>query len=124
MLVKLVNSRLYLVLVMMSVISLVELYCCLLPQCKALRTCRSGFPITTKWCCNEDVKVVLCASLYKKNVRLVLFVAKRRGCCSNHSAGIVLNALFATNRMCTKNNTRTRTRCEEQEQRVLPSNYR
>ena len=24
-----------------------ELYCCLLPQCKALRTCRSGFPIAT-----------------------------------------------------------------------------
>jgi len=24
-----------------------ELYCCLLPQCEALRTCRSGFPIPT-----------------------------------------------------------------------------
>ena len=24
-----------------------ELYCCLLPQCEALRTCRSGFPIAT-----------------------------------------------------------------------------
>jgi len=22
-----------------------------LPQCEALRTCRSGFPIITKWCC-------------------------------------------------------------------------
>jgi len=22
-----------------------ELYCCLLPQCEALRTCHSGFPI-------------------------------------------------------------------------------
>ena len=27
------------------VISSGELYCCLLPQCEALRTCRSGFPI-------------------------------------------------------------------------------
>ena len=35
-----------------------ELYCCLLPQCEALRTCRSGFPIATKWCCDQDVKVV------------------------------------------------------------------
>ena len=24
-----------------------ELYCCLLPQCEALRTCHSGFPIAT-----------------------------------------------------------------------------
>ena len=29
------------------VILLGELYCCLLPQCKALRTCHSGFPIVT-----------------------------------------------------------------------------
>jgi len=25
-----------------------EIYCCLLPQCEALRTCRSGFPIATE----------------------------------------------------------------------------
>jgi len=31
-----------------------ELYCCLLPQCEALRTCRLGFPIATKWCCDQD----------------------------------------------------------------------
>jgi len=35
-----------------------DLYCCLLPQCDALRTCRSGFPIATKWCCDQDVKIV------------------------------------------------------------------
>jgi len=29
------------------VISSGDLYCCLLPRCKALRTCRSGFPIAT-----------------------------------------------------------------------------
>jgi len=28
-----------------SVIAARDLYCCLLPQCEALRTCRSGFPI-------------------------------------------------------------------------------
>jgi len=35
-----------------------DLYCCLLPRCEALCTCRSGFPIATKWCCDQDVKVV------------------------------------------------------------------
>jgi len=30
----------------------------LLPQYEALRICRSGFPIATKWCCDQDVKVV------------------------------------------------------------------
>ena len=35
-----------------------DLYCCLLPWCEALRTCRSGFPIATKWCCDQDVEVV------------------------------------------------------------------
>jgi len=35
-----------------------DLYCCLLPWCEALHTCRSGFPIATKWCCDQDVKVV------------------------------------------------------------------
>jgi len=29
------------------VISSADLYCCLLPWCEALRTCRSGFPIAT-----------------------------------------------------------------------------
>ena len=30
------------------VISSGDLYCCLLPRCESLRTCRSGFPIATK----------------------------------------------------------------------------
>ena len=34
-----------------------DLYCCLLPQCEALRTCRSGFPIVT-WVKHRD-RVVL-----------------------------------------------------------------
>jgi len=40
------------------VISSGDIYCCLLPRCEDLRTCRSGFPIATKWCCVQDVKVV------------------------------------------------------------------
>jgi len=35
------------------------LYCCLVPQCEALRTGCSAFPITTKWCFDQVVKVVL-----------------------------------------------------------------
>jgi len=31
------------------VIAACDLYCCLLPQCEALRACRSGFPIATMW---------------------------------------------------------------------------
>ena len=47
MLVNLVNSWLYFLMVTTRVISSGDLYCCLLPQCEALRTCRSGFPIAT-----------------------------------------------------------------------------
>jgi len=43
-----------------------NLYCCLLPQCEALRTYRSGFPIATKWCCDQVVKVVPGAAFTKK----------------------------------------------------------
>ena len=42
-----------------KVIMACDLYCRLLPQCEALRICRSGFPIATKWCCDQDVKAVL-----------------------------------------------------------------
>jgi len=35
-----------------------DLYCCLVPQCEASRTCCSAFPITTKWCFDQDVTVV------------------------------------------------------------------
>ena len=50
-----------------------DLYCCLVQQWEALRTCCSTFPITTKWCYDQDVKVVpgttftkrMCGSLQK-----------------------------------------------------------
>jgi len=35
-----------------------DLHCCLLQQWEALRTCCSAFPIATKWCFDQDVKVV------------------------------------------------------------------
>ena len=42
-----------------------DLYCCLLPQCEALHTCRLGFLITTKWFFDQDVKVVRGATFTK-----------------------------------------------------------
>jgi len=53
MLVNLVNSWLCLLTVTTRVISSGDLYCCLLPRCEALRTCRSGFPIATEVCLTE-----------------------------------------------------------------------
>ena len=43
-----------------------DLYCCLVPQCEALRTCCSTFPITTKWCFDQDVKVVAGTTFTKR----------------------------------------------------------
>jgi len=47
------------------VIAAHDLYCCLLPQCEALRTCCSGFPIATKWFCDQDMEVVPCETFTK-----------------------------------------------------------
>jgi len=85
------------------VIAACELYCCLLPRCEALRTCRSGFPIATNWYCDQDVEVVLSSAFTQKNVRSVWFVTKRRGCCCNLSGGVALIVWFTTNWMCVKN---------------------
>ena len=81
-----------------------DLYCCLLPRCEALRACPSGFPIATKWCCDQDVKVVQSSGLHTKNVWSVWFAVKRRGCCCNLSGGVALIVWFTTNGMCVKNN--------------------
>ena len=49
------------------VIMACDLYCCLLPQCEALRTCRSGFPIATPWYSSFDnaVHIARCFSLLR-----------------------------------------------------------
>ena len=99
-----------------------DLYCCLLPRCKALRTCCSGFPYAhaardfhthMPLGISDRNKMVLsprCGghaefSLHTKNVRSVWFVVKRRGCCCNLSDGTAMIVWFTTNGMCTKNNT-------------------
>jgi len=45
-----------------------DLYCCLLPQCEVLRTCCSGVPIATKWCCDQDVKATVGGTFTKEQV--------------------------------------------------------
>jgi len=44
-----------------------DLFCFLVRQWKALRTCCSAFPITTKWCFDQDVKVVPGTTFTKKH---------------------------------------------------------
>ena len=84
-------------------IAMYDLYYCLLPWRETLCTCRSGFPMLTKWCCDQDVEGCAMCSLRKKNVRSVRFVVKRRGCCCNLYGGVALNMWFIMNGMCTKN---------------------
>jgi len=48
-------------------------------RCEALRTCHLGIPITTTWCCDQDVKVMPGATFTKSTCDW--FIAKRRGCC-------------------------------------------
>ena len=79
------------------------IYCCLLSQCEALCTCRSGFPIATKWCCDQDVEVVPGAAFTKK---------RAIGAVRCKKEWMLLQALwwhalivwFTTNGMCAKNN--------------------
>jgi len=44
----------------------------LLLRCEALRTCRSGFPIATKWCCDQDVEVVPSSASHKERAIAVV----------------------------------------------------
>jgi len=43
-----------------------DLYCCFVQQWEALHTCCEAFPITTKWCYDQDVKVVSGATFTKR----------------------------------------------------------
>jgi len=45
-------------------------YFCLLPQCEALHTCSSGFPIATKWYFDPDVEVVLSSAFTQRTCDL------------------------------------------------------
>jgi len=86
------------------VIAACDLYCCLLLQCDALRTCRSGFPIATKRCCDQDVKVVPGAA-FTKTTRDRRSAFKKEEYCCKLSVSVALNVRFTTNGMCAKNYT-------------------
>jgi len=60
-----------------------DLYCCLLPQCEASHICRLGFPIKTKWCFDQDVKVVPGATFAKRMCDRCGSVEKKLGRCYN-----------------------------------------
>ena len=53
------------------------LYCCLVPQCEALRTCCFAFPITTKWYFDQDVKVVPGPTFTKRTCNRCCSLQKR-----------------------------------------------
>jgi len=58
-----------------------HLCCRLMRQWQALRTCCSAFPITTKWCLDQDVKVVLGTTFTKRTCNR---------CCSLQNQGDVV----------------------------------
>jgi len=55
------------------VIAAHDLYCCLLPQCEALHTCRSGFPIVTKWCCGNSRFLRESAKIFPRVSKMMKF---------------------------------------------------
>ena len=80
-----------------------NLYCCLLPHCETLHTCRLGFPITTKWCFDQGVKVMLgatftkrmcdkCASLQKGGDVVATFQLMLRWKCNSPQMGCAQRA--------------------------------
>ena len=81
-----------------------EPYCCLLPQCEALRICCLGFFDRNKMVLWPGCGGCVVWSFHKNNIRSVRFIGKRRGCCCNLSGGIALNVWFTTNGICVKNN--------------------
>jgi len=82
-----------------------DLYCCLLPQCEALHTCRLGFPITTKWCFDQYVTVVPRATFTKRMCDRCGSLQKVGDVVCNLSVDVALKARFTTNGMCAKSNT-------------------
>ena len=51
---------------------------CLVPHCEALRTCCSAFPITTKWCFDQDAKAVPGATFTRRTCNRCSSLQKQR----------------------------------------------
>ena len=61
------NTHIYVVRTSRNWMSTVcDLYFCLLPQCEVLCTFHSGFAIATKWCCDQDDRMVPGATFIKR----------------------------------------------------------
>jgi len=54
-----------------------DLYSWLVPQCEGLRTCCSAFPITTKWCFDQHVKLVPGTTFTKRTCNRCCLLKKR-----------------------------------------------
>jgi len=72
-----------------------DLYCCLVPQCEAVRTCCSALLITTKWCFDQDVKVVPGTTFTKRICNGCGSLQKRGDVCWNLSVGVALKVWFS-----------------------------
>jgi len=112
MLVNLVISWLYFLMVTTRVISPGDLYCCLLPQCEALRTCRSGFRSQQNGAvtgisrlCQVQTSQKECAiGPVRCKKEWMILQTFRRSCieCAIHHERLHGRTM---NRMCAKNNT-------------------
>jgi len=72
-----------------------DLYCCLVPQCEALHTCCSAFPITTKWCFDQDVKVVPGTTFTKRTCNRCWSLQKRGMLLQNLGWRCIESVVFA-----------------------------
>ena len=73
-----------------------DICCCLVPQCEGLCTCRSAFQVTTKWCFDQDVKMVPGSLQPSQKERAIGAVCwKNEGCCCNLSVGVALKVWFS-----------------------------
>ena len=79
------------------VIMACDLYCCFLPQYEALRICCSAFPITTKWCCDQDVKVVLGSAFTQRMFDRCGLLQKVGDVVATTPLALRWNAWFTTN---------------------------
>jgi len=73
------------------VIAACELYCCLLPQCAALRTCRSGFPIATVSYVKHCLKTYVRSKMRRYRVAgFALFSCNENACATSHFVAVTV----------------------------------
>jgi len=75
------------------VIAVCDLYCCLLPQCEALRTCLSGFPIATVFLKTCATRLFPTHTSYPSTLRLIY--PRLPGVAAHDSLFVLLRPGFA-----------------------------